>query len=73
MSMANMRDSERLELLKEIGGAKVYEERRKESIKVINETSNNRILIEDMVPKILISHFSHSCLTLDQEHRIEAF
>eukprot|EP00210_Caulerpa_lentillifera_P003089 g2951.t1 len=52
ISMANMRDSERLELLKEIGGAKVYEERRKESIKVITETSTSRIQIEDMIKNI---------------------
>lgn len=49
MSMANMRDSERLELLKEIGGVKVYEERRKESAKIMSETNANRIQIEDMV------------------------
>ena len=49
MSMANMRDSERLELLKEIGGVKVYEERRKETAKILTETSAQRIQIEDMV------------------------
>ena len=29
--MSTMRDSERLELIKEIGGTKVYEDRRKEA------------------------------------------
>lgn len=33
MHMSHMRDSERLALLKEIGGTGVYEERRKESLK----------------------------------------
>jgi structural maintenance of chromosome 3 (chondroitin sulfate proteoglycan 6) len=33
-----MRDTERLELLKEIGGTKVYDERRKESLKIMQET-----------------------------------
>jgi len=49
MSMAKMRDSERLELLKEIGGVKVYEERRKESAKIMSDTSAIRVQIEDMV------------------------
>ena len=51
--MANMRDSERLELLKEIGGVKVYEEKRKESAKVIHDTSVNRVQIEDMVVDVI--------------------
>lgn len=32
-----MKDSERLALLKEIGGARVYEERRKESLKTMQD------------------------------------
>eukprot|EP00959_Pyramimonas_sp_CCMP1952_P117663 2459727-Pyramimonas_sp.AAC.1 len=36
-----MRDTERLELLKEIGGTKVYDERRKESLKIMQETGNS--------------------------------
>lgn len=42
MSMANMKDAERLELLKEIGGTKVYEERRRESLKIMQDTENRR-------------------------------
>ncbi|GBF98156.1 hypothetical protein Rsub_10568 [Raphidocelis subcapitata] len=49
MSMANMRDSERLELLKEIGGTKVYEERRRESLRIMQETENRRAQIEEVV------------------------
>lgn len=33
-----MKDSERLDLLKEIGGTRVYDERRSESVKIMNET-----------------------------------
>ena len=35
MAMSTMKDSERLELLKEIGGTRVYEDKRKESLKVM--------------------------------------
>ncbi|KIZ01960.1 Structural maintenance of chromosomes protein 3, partial [Monoraphidium neglectum] len=49
MSMANMKDGERLELLKEIGGTKVYEERRRESLKIMQETENRRAQIEEVV------------------------
>ena len=66
-SMANMKDAERLELLKEIGGVKVYEERRKETAKIMNETSGNRIQIEDMVMDISLQ-FMVIKFALDQEH-----
>lgn len=36
--MATMKDGARLELLKEIGGTHVYEERRKESVKLLSES-----------------------------------
>lgn len=49
VSMANMGDCERFELLKEIGGVKIYEERRKESSKIMKATNSVRITIEDMV------------------------
>ncbi len=32
-----MKDSERLELLKEVAGTRVYDEKREESIKLMNE------------------------------------
>lgn len=38
-SLTLMKDSERLDLLKEIGGTRVYEERRRESLKIMHETS----------------------------------
>ena len=49
MAMSTMKDHERLELLKEIGGTKVYEERRKESLKILHETDNRRSRILEVV------------------------
>ena len=49
MAMSTMKDYERLELLKEIGGTKVYEERRKESLKILQETENRRSRILEVV------------------------
>ncbi|OMJ08202.1 Chromosome segregation protein sudA [Smittium culicis] len=39
-SLTHSKDSERLELLKEIAGTKVYDSKREESLKILNETSN---------------------------------
>lgn len=33
-----MKDGERLELLKEVAGARVYDERRKQSMKILEDT-----------------------------------
>ncbi len=49
MAMTTMKDHERLDLLKEIGGTKVYEERREESLKVMKETEGRRKRIEEVV------------------------
>ena len=49
MAMSTMKDHERLELLKEIGGTKVYEERRRESLKILHETDNRRSRILEVV------------------------
>ncbi|KAI3704217.1 hypothetical protein L1987_74433 [Smallanthus sonchifolius] len=43
-SLTLMKDSERLDLLKEIGGTRVYEERRRESLKIMQETGKNQII-----------------------------
>ena len=40
-SLTLMKDSERLDLLKEIGGTRVYEERRRESLKIMQETGRS--------------------------------
>jgi structural maintenance of chromosome 3 (chondroitin sulfate proteoglycan 6) len=49
MAMSTMKDSERIELLKEIGGTKVYEERCAESLKVMKDAEARRAQIEDVV------------------------
>ncbi len=57
MAMSTMKDQERLELLKEIGGTKVYEERRKESFKILHDTDKRRQRILEVV-----SASCHKCL-----------
>lgn len=52
MAMTTMKDHERLELLKEVGGTKVYEERREESLKVMKETEGRRKRIEEVVSQL---------------------
>lgn len=49
--MSLIKDEERLELLKEIGGTKVYEERRRDSLKVMHETEGRRNHIEEVVSR----------------------
>ncbi|WVZ19887.1 hypothetical protein V8G54_007209 [Vigna mungo] len=46
-SLTLMKDSERLDLLKEIGGTRVYEERRRESLKIMQETGKLKELDEE--------------------------
>jgi len=48
-AMAAMRDHERLELLKEIGGTRVYEQRRADSLRIMGETEARRAQIEEVV------------------------
>ncbi|KAK3408344.1 structural maintenance of chromosomes protein 3 [Eucalyptus grandis] len=48
-SLTLMKDSERLDLLKEIGGTRVYEERRRESKKIMQDTGNKRKQIIQVV------------------------
>jgi hypothetical protein len=43
--MARMTPGQRLELLKEVGGTKVYEERRRESVKIMAETESRRLQV----------------------------
>ncbi|XP_073386967.1 structural maintenance of chromosomes protein 3 [Physcomitrium patens] len=51
-SLTLMKDHERLDLLKEIGGTRVYEERRKESLKIMVDTENRRKQIIQVVQYI---------------------
>jgi len=46
-AMAMMKDSQRLELLKEVGGTHVYEERRAESLRILNECDARRAAVDD--------------------------
>ncbi len=69
MAMTTMKDHERLDLLKEIGGTKVYEERREESLKVMKETEGRRKRIEEVVspgPQLyLLDPVGHACIQAD--------
>jgi structural maintenance of chromosome 3 (chondroitin sulfate proteoglycan 6) len=47
-----MRDDQRLDLLKEVAGTKVYEERRAESLQIIQETDHKREKIQEVVSYI---------------------
>ncbi|PNW77651.1 hypothetical protein CHLRE_10g445650v5 [Chlamydomonas reinhardtii] len=51
-AMAAMSDAQRMELLKEIGGTRVYEERRKESLRVMQETESRKQQILSMLSEI---------------------
>lgn len=48
-ALTNMKDSERLTLLKEVAGTQVYEARRTESLKIMNETNNKRAKIDELL------------------------
>ena len=47
--MATMKDPERLELIKEVAGTKVYEERRQESVKSLKQTSTKKEEIQKVL------------------------
>lgn len=51
-TLTNMKDSERLVLLKEVAGTQVYEARRAESLKIMNETNNKRSKIDESLDYI---------------------
>ncbi|KAF9356996.1 Structural maintenance of chromosomes protein 3, partial [Mortierella sp. NVP85] len=51
-SLTNAKDHERLMLLKEVAGTRVYEQRRQESLKIISETETKRKNIEDLLVHI---------------------
>jgi structural maintenance of chromosome 3 (chondroitin sulfate proteoglycan 6) len=51
-TLTNMKDSERLILLKEVAGTQVYEARRAESLKIMNETNNKRSKIDELLDYI---------------------
>ena len=51
-TLTNMKDTERLNLLKEVAGTQVYEARRAESLKIMNETNNKRAKIDELLEYI---------------------
>ncbi|TAQ85746.1 hypothetical protein B7494_g5926 [Chlorociboria aeruginascens] len=51
-TLTNMKDAERLNLLKEVAGTQVYEARRTESLKIMNETTNKRSKIDETLDYI---------------------
>jgi structural maintenance of chromosome 3 (chondroitin sulfate proteoglycan 6) len=51
-ALTNSKDQERLQLLKEVAGTKVYEQRRQESQKIMQETSQKRTQIHELLEYI---------------------
>ncbi|KAI2785258.1 RecF/RecN/SMC protein [Daldinia loculata] len=51
-ALTNMKESERLNLLKEVAGTQVYESRRAESLKIMTETNNKREKIDELLDYI---------------------
>lgn len=51
-ALTNMKDAERLNLLKEVAGSQVYEARRTESLKIMTETNNKRAKIDELLEYI---------------------
>lgn len=51
-SLTNMKDTERLDLLKEIAGTSVYETKRQESLRILEETNGKREKIVDLLERI---------------------
>ena len=51
-ALTNMKDAERLVLLKEVAGTQVYEARRTESLKIMTETNNKREKIDELLDYI---------------------
>lgn len=51
-TLTNMKDPERLNLLKEVAGTQVYESRRQDSLKIMSETDNKRAKIDDLLTYI---------------------
>lgn len=48
-ALTNMKDSERLVLLKEVAGTQVYEARRAESLKIMHDTNSKRTKIDELL------------------------
>ncbi|CAL9234462.1 unnamed protein product, partial [Arabidopsis halleri] len=67
-SLTLMKDIERLDLLKEIGGTRVYEERRRESLKIMQETGKLSVCRNKRKQIIEVVHYLDERLReLDEE------
>ena len=51
-ALTNVKDHERLALLKEVAGTKVYDQRRAESLRIMDETSSKRQKISELLDYI---------------------
>ena len=51
-TLTNMKDAERLNLLKEVAGTQIYEQRRTESLKIMAETESKRSKIDELLKYI---------------------
>jgi len=51
-ALTNMKDPERLNLLKEVAGTQVYEARRTESLRIMSDTDSKRAKIDDVLKTI---------------------
>ncbi|KAI9338092.1 chromosome segregation protein sudA [Zopfochytrium polystomum] len=51
-ALTNAKDNERLQLLKEVAGTRIYENRRQESIKIMEETDAKRAKIDELLEYI---------------------
>ena len=50
--LSNALDSDRLQVLKEVAGTKVYDDRRAETLKIVDETEQKRNQISEMLADI---------------------
>lgn len=62
--MSQMRDEQRLEVLKEVGGTRVYEERRRDSLRIMQETESRRLQIQETVGDPLLPAGVRFCTAL---------
>ncbi|TPX41013.1 hypothetical protein SeMB42_g05778 [Synchytrium endobioticum] len=51
-TLTNAKDVERLQLLKDVAGTRVYEQRRQESVKIMEETDGKRAKIDELLEYI---------------------
>lgn len=64
MQMAVMKDSERLNLLKEVAGTKVYDERRLQSVQILEDTGSKKERIEEVLQyiEVLLNKLFSFCI-----------